>query len=76
MYYFIRAILPWGLSGLTFWSMVLAGDKKRLAWHIGLINQVFWMVYVITTKQWGLVPLTILMTGVYIRNLIKWKKNG
>ncbi len=74
MTYFIRAILPWGLSGLTFWSMVLAGDKKRSAWLLGLINQAFWLTYVISTKTWGLLPLTIAMTVVYIRNLIKWKK--
>lgn len=69
---FFTDFLPYLLSILTVWTLVLAGDKKRGAWLAGLLNQFFWFVYVISTHTWGLLPLTICMTVVYANNLKKW----
>lgn len=38
--------LPYVLSALTIWSMFLAGEKKRGAWLVGLINQLLWLVWI------------------------------
>lgn len=64
--------LPYVLSALTIWSMFLAGEKKRGAWLIGLINQLLWLVWICATKSWGLLPMNIALWVVYGRNYWKW----
>lgn len=73
-YLAIKAVLPWVMSLATIASMLLAGEKKRSAWIVGLLNQCLWFAFIYITKNWGLAPLTVAMTIVYIRNLHKWKK--
>ncbi len=65
--------LPYLLSAITIYSMLLAGNKKRGAWVVGLINQVLWLVWIILSSAWGLLPMNIALWIVYGRNYIKWK---
>lgn len=73
-YHIIKAVLPWVMSIVTIASMLLAGEKKRSAWIIGLLNQCLWSLFIVMTGNWGLAPLTVAMTIVYVRNLKKWRK--
>jgi len=66
--------LPWLLSANTIYTMLLAGNKKRGAWAFGLFGQVAWLVWIILTKSWGLLPMNIALWFVYTRNYIKWNK--
>jgi hypothetical protein len=66
MQYFLSII-----TGLSIWAM---GNKTILGPIIGLITQVFWVIYVIMTSQWGLLPGVILLSAINLRNLIKWLK--
>lgn len=61
------------LSIITIITMVLAGNKSRWAWVIGLGNQALWGFYIVHTGQWGLSLMTAAITIVYARNLAKWK---
>ena len=54
----LREGLPWALSGLTVLMMVLAGNKHRHAWTLGLANQTLWLTWILTDRAWGLLPLT------------------
>jgi len=65
--------LPYLLSAITIYSMLLAGNKKRGAWLVGLLNQLLWLVWIYLTKTWGLVPMNIALWIVYGRNYLKWK---
>lgn len=72
----LRDGLPWLLSAVTIWMMVLAGNMRRIAWSVGLFNQALWAVWIVVTAAWGLAPLTLVMTAVCLRNWRKWSREG
>lgn len=66
--------LPWLLSAVTIWMTLLAGNKHRLAWAIGLGNQALWLVWIIAADAWGLLPMNLALWVVYARNHLKWAR--
>ena len=68
----IATYLPFLLSALTIWMTLLAGNKHRSAWLVGLANQALWLVWIVATEAWGLVPLNAALWVVYLRNHLKW----
>lgn len=68
----IITYLPWLLSAITIYSMMLAGDKKRNAWAVGLLNQALWLTFILLSGTWGLLPMNIALWIVYARNYFKW----
>ncbi len=58
-----------GVSGLF-----IAGNKNYWGWIIGILAQVLWIVYAITTAQWGFIVSAFVYGAVYIRNWIKWRQ--
>ena len=62
------------LSSITIWMTLLAGDKHKRAWIIGLIAQDLWLAYILKTQQWGLLPMNACLWVVYARNHYKWNK--
>lgn len=72
MSHFIIVYLPWLLSANTIYSMLLAGNKKRGAWLFALAGQLLWLVWILTTKAWGLLPMNLALWVVYGRNYLKW----
>lgn len=71
----IITYLPYLLSAITIYSMLLAGNKKRGAWLVGLVNQLLWLVWIFLTQAWGLLPMNIALWVVYGRNYLKWGAN-
>ena len=69
----IRDHLPWVLSAITIWMTLLAGNKHKSAWVVGLVNQALWLVWIIASETWGLLPLTVALSIVYVRNYVKWR---
>ena len=67
-------LLPWLLSAITIYMTVLAGNKHRLAWAVGLLNQALWLVWIVGTKTWGLLPMNAALWIVYARNHLKWNQ--
>lgn len=65
--------LPWLLSAITIWMTLLAGNMHRKAWLVGLLNQALWLVWIIMSETWGLIPLNIALWVVYARNHFKWR---
>jgi hypothetical protein len=70
----IRDYLPWLLSAITIWMTVLAGNKHRSAWLIGLCNQALWLVWIMSTGAYGLLPMNAALWIVYGRNHLKWSR--
>ena len=70
----VRIYLPWLLSAITIYMTVLAGNKSRNAWLFGLVNQALWLVWIIATASWGLLPMNFALWIVYGRNHLKWQK--
>ncbi|RWB40451.1 MAG: hypothetical protein EOQ44_25240 [Mesorhizobium sp.] len=70
----IKSYLPWFLSSVTIYMTILAGNKSRHAWLIGLCNQALWLTWIIASASWGLLPGCFALTIVYARNHLKWSK--
>lgn len=66
--------LPWLLSAITIYTMFLAGSRKRYAWAVGLGNQLLWLVWIIASASWGLLPMNLALWVVYTRNHLKWQR--
>lgn len=65
--------MPWLLSAVTIWMTVLAGNKHRSAWLVGLLNQALWLVWIAASQTWGLLPMNLALWVVYGRNHLKWR---
>lgn len=66
-------VLQLCMSALTIYVMFAAGSKKRSAWAIALLNQALWCIYIWKAHAYGLIPLNVVLTVVYARNLILWR---
>ena len=62
-------------SALTFLGMWLAGRKDWRGWLVGLVNQVCWLAVIVTTDAWGILPLSVGLTVIYTRNLVRWRRD-
>lgn len=72
----IASYLPWLLSAITIYMTVLAGNKHRMAWAVGLANQALWLLWIVSTEAWGLLPMNAALWVVYARNHFKWTLRG
>jgi hypothetical protein len=52
----------------------LMGNKSKWGPRLGIANQVLWLVYAISIKEWGLIPGVVLYAAVHVRNLIQWER--
>ncbi len=59
--------VPYVLSAITIYMFLLAGNKKRSAWLVGLVNQFLWLVWILSMQTWGLLPMNIAPWIVYGR---------
>ena len=69
----LQQFLPYLMSALTIYMTLLAGNRSRYAWLVGLVNQALWLVWIIATASWGLLPMNIALWVVYGRNHLKWR---
>jgi hypothetical protein len=67
---YLQWILNFG-SAFMLWTM---GSKKKWAPIVGLLIQIVWAIYFISTKQYVLLIGTGMFTFVHGRNLILWMK--
>ena len=70
----IEQYLPWLLSVITIYMTLLAGNKHRAAWLLGLSNQALWLIWIAETTTWGLIPMNLALWVVYARNHLKWNR--
>lgn len=68
-----KTIIPYILSAITIYMFVLAGNKKKHTWLVGLGNQALWLIWIVISGTWGLLPMNIALWFVYLRNHLKWK---
>lgn len=67
--YWSYILAPFGLMG-----MWVAGKRKRNGWLLSMFTQALWLMYAVTTEQFGFIPGTLGYLGVYIRNYRNWGK--
>lgn len=69
----IVTYLPWLISAITIYSAVLAGNKRPAAWSIGVANQALWLTWIVASGTWGMLPMNMVLAGIFVRNWRKWK---
>ncbi len=69
---FVHDVLPWIMSAITLYMTFLQGKKTWKAWAVGLVNQVLWLWYALSTQTWGFLPLNLGLWYLYVRNLMIW----
>jgi hypothetical protein len=62
-------MIPWITSAATLVAVWLNGRNVRLSWKISLLNQAIWLVFIVTYDAWGLLPLTLALSGMFARHL-------
>jgi hypothetical protein len=72
----IASCLPWLLSAVTIWMTLLAGNKHPRVWLVGLCNQFLWLIWIVISGAWGLLPMNIALWIVYSRNHLKWSRTS
>ena len=64
--------MPWLMSAITIYMTLLAGNKHRNAWAVGLFNQALWLAWILASKNYGFLPMNLALWVVYTRNHLKW----
>jgi len=65
--------MSWILSITSVIMLWLMGNKNKYAPFVGIGNQVLWVIYVLMTKQHGLLLGVVMYLVVHIRNAMKWR---
>ena len=66
--------MSWILSITSVIMLWLMGNKNKYAPYVGIFNQMLWIYFVLTTKQYGLLLGVVMYLIVHIRNAVKWQK--
>jgi xanthosine utilization system XapX-like protein len=66
--------MSWILAILGIIGMVCAGKKYWWAWLILGSNEILWIIYAITTKQYGFILGAIGYIIIHQHNARAWKK--
>lgn len=66
-------IWSWILTAVGITGIYLAGSKNKLGWLIGILAQVLWLVFGLTTQQYGFIVSAFVYGFVYIRNWRRWR---
>lgn len=69
MWSWILAII--GVTGIYF-----VGKKTIWGWVVLGVNEVLWIIYAVTTKQYGFIVAAIAYGIVYVKSFIQWQKEG
>ena len=60
------------LAGLGILSIYLTGKKLKSGWVVGLVNSGLWIVYGVTSQQFGFVASAVVFIAVQAKNYLEW----
>lgn len=60
------------LAAVGIAGIYLAGRKSKWGWGLGLAAQVLWIVFALTTAQYGFILTAVAYGAVYGKNLWQW----
>ena len=64
--------LSWVLSGVSCFVLWGIGNKWKWIWFVALFSQSLWFYYIFQKELFGLIPMHVIYTGLYLNNLRKW----
>lgn len=62
------------LAAVGIAGIYLAGKKSKWGWGLGLAAQILWLVFALTTAQYGFILTAVAYGAVYGKNLWQWHK--
>lgn len=63
----------WVLAVIGVTGIFFVGRKSFFGWYILLFNETLWMIYAVTTKQYGFIFSALAYAAVYIQSHRHWK---
>jgi hypothetical protein len=66
----------WVLAAIGVFGIYFVGRKTIWGWLILLANEVIWIVYAVSTKQYGFIVSAIAYGVVYVRSFIHWRQDA
>lgn len=63
------------LSGIGVVGIILAGSKYKVGWLIGFFVQPLWIVFAVTTGQYGFILNAVIYAAIYARNWLRWRRD-
>lgn len=60
------------LAAVGIAGIYLAGRKSKWGWGLGLAAQILWLVFALTTDQYGFILTAVAYGAVYGKNLWQW----
>jgi nicotinamide riboside transporter PnuC len=64
----------WLLAVIGVTGIFFVGRKTVWGWLVLLVNEAIWIVYAVTTKQYGFIVSAIAYAAVYIKSFIHWRR--
>ncbi|MEU9405660.1 hypothetical protein AB0E08_08135 [Streptomyces sp. NPDC048281] len=61
-----------GLDVVGLFALRAVGKKKATGWLWAMLTQAVWMVYSLSTHQWGFLTVAAVKFGVYTWNWTSW----
>jgi hypothetical protein len=65
----------WVLAVIGVTGIFLVGKKTIWGWLVLGLNECLWIVYAITTKQYGFIAAAVAYGAVYIKSYLHWKQD-
>lgn len=62
------------LAAVGIAGIYLAGRKSKWGWGLGLFAQILWVVFALTTAQYGFILTAVAYGAVYGKNLYQWHR--
>lgn len=66
----------WILTAMGVFGLYLAGSGKRQGWLVGLTTQIVWLIFGLTTQQYGFVVSAFVYAAVYLRNFTRQRADS
>ena len=64
----------WVLAVVGVTGIFLVGRKTIWGWLVLLVNETIWIIYAITTKQYGFIVMALAYAAVYVKSYLGWRK--
>ena len=65
----------WILAVIGISGIFLVGRKTIWGWPILCINELLWIIYALSTNQYGFIFMAVSYAAVYIKSFFHWKKD-
>lgn len=66
--------MDWFISAVMVTFYWLNGNKWKHIWLMSMGVSLMWIIYALLIKQYGLIPSSVIILAVSIRNHFKWNK--